>query len=778
MPEYLGDISRYVDEDGNEYGYADMKARGDVAGLKSALNNYVQEVYGKNKYNPETITPNAYIDNTTGAISQLGYNATDYIIAEVGKKVTVSWRYLFNGNYVQESKRPVTVIFYDDEKTFMSGVFNKDNPVIPEGCAYIRLTLIKPTANEEEYQIELTDDGAFTSYEAYKEPEQKVIKDFVTDETAQLLDDLSDIPTAPGVAQGKALKAKTVSNGKVTEWEFGNIDDPIEIDDTLTQAGEAADAKAAGDTIASLADSVDRQISEMQTDIESISGKIEQIDDWESAGNTDLLFPYHSAKTVKFSSETSTSFSVRGVTVADFDHIGTVTYNKVELVSGYTGKGRKYRITELGTSGLAYTIIGTVSGLIPGHTYIICLKVTDPQNDSLGGGHYAQVLVGNRSVKSYGQTISKETVYCVQMTASAASNPIYIYPFMSNGAGYTQAVGDEFVIEDVYINEIYDNHEIYTHENVFAQAGTGTEFVTDVYKSMFIATSEQTASVSISAIPSKIQTINGIKPDLSGDMTVKSHLQGKTVVCFGDSITNKGYDEYRDYPYLSSLITGMNTINVGIGGTSMRYRTNYDNWNKISFAHMADMIVSGDFTDIQTLGNTSGFEVKDRCAQLYPVISAIDWNNVDIITVAFGANDHDTSAAVNHRDDESDKMNKYTYLGAFRYALETILAQYPHIQFLVITPVFRFWTIQGEYTDSDKRVFPDINGTTSYYYEWGDDLMKCAKDEYHVPVVDFYRELGISEVNHAWFSTDGVHPDYNGLTRMASHLASALMSKF
>lgn len=48
---------------------------------------------------------------------------------------------------------------------------------------------------------------------------------------------------------GKTLKVKTVSGGKVTEYEFG---DAVMIDATLSNSGEAADAKAAGDRISKM----------------------------------------------------------------------------------------------------------------------------------------------------------------------------------------------------------------------------------------------------------------------------------------------------------------------------------------------------------------------------------------------------------------------------------------------------------------------------------------------------------------------------------------------
>ena len=544
------------------------------------------------------------------------------------------------------------------------------------------------------------------------------------------------------------------------------------------QIKEVADSRTDynGTTRENLASALGNSYSEIKADFSATNARIEALSTWENVGTADFVYPYHSAEKVKLTAESETTLGVHGITVADADHMGAVTYSNIEEVSDYTGKGKKYRITALGANGNAYRVDGKATGLTVGKTYRICLKVTDPQNDSNGGGRYVQLLCKSSSVKSYGKTVSTEGVFTATFVATATTHAIYIYPFQTNGSGYTQAVGDEFVIEDWYINEVNGDIDLFTHEGCFSESVNGTELQYTLNGAMFVATGTG-ADVSITHKQSRLMTVNGVEPGDSGDVTVKSHIQRKTVVCFGDSITNKGYDDYLDYPYLSSLFTGLNTINVGIGGTSMRYRTNYDNWNKVSFAHMADMIVSGDFTDIQSLGNTSGFEMKTRCAQLYPIISAIDWSKVDFITIAYGANDHETSTVVNHLDDTNDKMNKYKYLGAFRYALETILAEYPHIQFLVLTPVFRYWTIDGEYTDSDTREFADV-GRDSFYYEWGDALMECAENEYHVPVCDLYRELGVSKANHAWFSTDGVHPDWEGLARMGSHVAAALMSKF
>lgn len=74
----------------------------------------------------------------------------------------------------------------------------------------------------------------------------KAVHDADAADVADLKSAVTGMTTATASDAGKSLIAKTVSGGKVTEWEFGEA---VTLDDTLTQAGEAADAKAAGDAL-------------------------------------------------------------------------------------------------------------------------------------------------------------------------------------------------------------------------------------------------------------------------------------------------------------------------------------------------------------------------------------------------------------------------------------------------------------------------------------------------------------------------------------------------
>lgn len=96
-------------------------------------------------------------------------------------------------------------------------------------------------------------------YQGYNLDEMAQIIEDLSSDVSEIQSDVSDlkeglsaINTATSNDVGKALKVKTVTNGKVTEWEYGETGSSIELDSTLTDATKAAQAKAVGDAINAL----------------------------------------------------------------------------------------------------------------------------------------------------------------------------------------------------------------------------------------------------------------------------------------------------------------------------------------------------------------------------------------------------------------------------------------------------------------------------------------------------------------------------------------------
>lgn len=239
-------------------------------------------------------------------------------------------------------------------------------------------------------------------------------------------------------------------------------------------------------------------------------------------------------------------------------------------------------------------------------------------------------------------------------------------------------------------------------------------------------------------------------------------LTGKTIVCFGDSLTGNPVDPY-GYTYKLAQATGATVINAGFGGTNM---AEVDTRAVLSMSALADALASGDWSDQTSSGisitsgqpNAGGTAWQNTGINYVPsrldTLADINWSNVDYITIFFGTNDWNDNVPL---DNNNNKYDTETYKGAFRHSVETILAEYPNIKIIPVSPLWRWFT---ESTDSDNT--PKATSGL-YLYEYADALKEVAK-EYHMNVIELYYKSGINKFNKSeyFYSNDGTHPNPYG----------------
>lgn len=261
-----------------------------------------------------------------------------------------------------------------------------------------------------------------------------------------------------------------------------------------------------------------------------------------------------------------------------------------------------------------------------------------------------------------------------------------------------------------------------------------------------------------------------------------SPLYNKRVVFFGDSLVGNFKAPY-DIPSMMAIKTGATVYNAGFGGTGMadHGQSRY----QFSMCRLADAIATGDWSLQQNSGVSIDYAKVNNAGTAYiptgedyvptrlNMLAAMDWSNVDYICMLFGTNDWSSDALL---DNNNNKYDTTTYLGAYRYSIERILAAYPNIKILPITPIFRWWDVGAggsSYGDSDNN---RNNVTSLYLYQLAEGLITAARTPYHQKVVDLYYEGGFNTYNRFayYFTNDGTHPKPYGLQQMADKISNVI----
>ena len=303
----------------------------------------------------------------------------------------------------------------------------------------------------------------------------------------------------------------------------------------------------------------------------------------------------------------------------------------------------------------------------------------------------------------------------------------------------------------------------------------GSASWTGVNTEMDFTTPANCAYISVNAQNSHEKLFDMEPYTVVGNVVNPQKLQGKTVVCFGDSITgNYGFGD--NYPYQIERHTGAKTYNCGFGGCRMELiDTDAQHTNPFSMCGIVDAL------EAAKNGDSTAWDEQDEYAvsiskMVYlrlQILKAIDWSKVDIVTIAYGTNEGGYP-----QDDEENLTNKYTYGGATRYAVNKLLTLYPHLRIALLTPIYRFYISEG--VDSDTHTHPTYGGKLTDNVE---TLIKVG-EELKVPVLDMYHTLGINITNYTSYfgdedeQSDGTHINSFGREQMGLRIAGELNRLF
>lgn len=242
----------------------------------------------------------------------------------------------------------------------------------------------------------------------------------------------------------------------------------------------------------------------------------------------------------------------------------------------------------------------------------------------------------------------------------------------------------------------------------------------------------------------------------------KSRLAGKKMVCFGDSITNMGYTE----TLLANL--GIEAENVGL--SSGRY-ANVGNTtiDAFSFYNIVYAIANDDWTIPDSLSGQAGYETQYAHIQ---AIKAIDFSQIDFVSIAYGTNDFSSGTAF---ENESNPFDPSYFKGAMRYCIKTLLETYPHIKLLIATPCYRFWQEGGVFVDDCNTHEIDGKKLSDYVSA---EISVC--EELHAPYVDNLTCAGINRYNRTQYfdATDGLHPNSKGRAVIGGRIADGILSNY
>jgi lysophospholipase L1-like esterase len=262
-------------------------------------------------------------------------------------------------------------------------------------------------------------------------------------------------------------------------------------------------------------------------------------------------------------------------------------------------------------------------------------------------------------------------------------------------------------------------------------------------------------------------------------------LRGKTIVCFGDSITefkasspgedNKGYVEF--------LIEDFNckAVRAGSGGARIAQRgaplleptTKSEAYRAFDICNVVKAWCENDWTYIDPARYLLEHDASPDDCSFIDGLKAVSPADVDVVTIFGGTNDFTGNSVIG----VSDSTDNGTVLGAINNIVSYLMEANPKMKVYFFTPIVRYFdNVRDEAHWSDNLVSTDSNMQGKKLPDLADIIAEQVKKK-HIPCNNWYWNLGWNQQNFSTFfkDTDGTHP-YKGFRWLANKIHAFVTS--
>lgn len=540
----------------------------------------------------------------------------------------------------------------------------------------------------------------------------------------------------------------TFTDGTTTTFDVTNGAEAI--DDTLSIAGRAADAKATGDTIDEVRSDL-TGFEKAKKDRAYLDGVVTS-NAWKQSNISD----YATTQGLFLSADVigGATYYISGVSInKSFPLAIYVDENNTVIGTLYTADDTVSEDKEIITPDNCTKIYinGRKWGLSTVYKYpsIYYISYDTDILDSIASDIKAKQSISYRWDKAESTETENAFAYMIsgnlEIRTGTAAN------------GYKYAMLDDYNTTHIY--RFYGTCKATTVPIVICCDAndiiikTYGNTVGDVYKGQILTDIPQiTKRIYVNGT----LKLSGI--EIASERKLQSLVAQKIGVALGDSITqganvyvSNTITPYKDYPTIASEQLGCKIYNGGLGGGA------YSGGRSIDFVNVANCIVTGDYTSI--IAGIDQYSLNQSAKVQYADIADLDFNEVDFITLSYGTNDWNFGRTISE------------ITTAMISGISALLTAYPHLKIYVFTPIFRF-NVGGSGQDSDTYV----NATSGLTLPQACEAIKTCANNLCLPCKDMYYESNINPYTKVLYMGDDTHPNANGYAVMGEKVARFINS--